>query len=284
MFETSEHDQFQELSTPFQLGGFAAEVRRHDHFYELRVTEFSSREKALAFALVVQVAMIELRATKGVALWVHPLSPIDRNESPMNVTLRDGFAQQQHPAWDRRLDGSVTDGGVFPNQSCILPEHERIWEYPILWAKPVRQWGAESLKEAVATASRISGIDSLASDVRLQAASKFLSFGNAEANREIGFVLYATVLEILADENGQAGVGQVVAECHRFSGEKVNEVEGSELYRIRNKLVHEGVGRLDGRLLSWDEFSERYWRIRALAGQGVHARFRKLSSGQAISE
>jgi hypothetical protein len=84
-------------------------------------------------------------------------------------------------------------------------------------------------------------------------------------------------LERLADEDMQDGVAQIVAQCRRANGKTDDENEGRELYRIRNKLVHEGVPKLSGVILSWQEFSERYWRIRTNAGQAVLLKLTDLS-------
>jgi hypothetical protein len=278
IFEVSQFDQVEESNSSFELAGFTAEIKHHDHFHVLRVGEFRSAQEAENFVGFVRSAMIELSARKGASVWVSPIIPIDRNEMPLNVSMRDGLAEQHHPKWSRRSDGSVTDGGVWPHQSCILPEHERIWEYPQLWAKPVRLLDIPSMKDAVVSAIRIGRPQNLLDDKRLLSASKFLNLGNAEPNRELSFLLYAMVLEVLAGKGGHVGVGKVVAECRTADGQTHDETEGQELYRIRNKLVHEGILELDGKLLSLHEFSERYHRIRTLAGQGVILRLKRLSS------
>jgi hypothetical protein len=219
---------------------------------------------------------MELSARKGLTMWMHPLSKVERNES-VNTRVRDAFAEQVHPEWKRRADGSVTDGGIWPNQSCVLAEHERIWEYPVLWAKPVRELTAEDFQKAFITANARRNLDTALDDERLKAATKFLNLANGEPSRETGYVLFATVLEILSDGNSQTGVGKIVAQCRNANGGTYDENEGRELYRIRNKLVHKGNPRLDSRFLSWDEFSERYWRIRELAGQAVVLKLNELS-------
>jgi hypothetical protein len=278
VFEISGFDKWKDDSCgTFDLSGFPASISRQDHYYVLRVTGFSTIKEAERFTRIVQAAMMELAAKVGLTLWVQPISPVERNEISTNSRMRDGLAERHHPEWDRRTDGSVTDGGVWPSQSCILAEHERIWEYPVLWGKPLRELTVAALQGAVVGANRRHNVDAALDDRRLTAATKFLNLANGEPSREVGFVLFATVLETLADENGQVGVGKLVAECRRTNGETYDENEGRELYRIRNKLVHERLLRLNGTVLSWDEFSERYWRIRALAGQGVILRLNDLS-------
>jgi hypothetical protein len=276
-FEMSAFDQLKDGLSSFELGGFPARLDRRDHFYVLRVTGFASSDVAERFSRVIRGAMTELSARKGATFLVQPILPIDRNEVPTNVQIRDGLAAQHYPAWNRRPDGSITDGGIWPHQSCILPEHERIWEYPLLWGKPLREITVDLFQSAVTSAHSRPNLATALEDQRLQAAAKFLNLANGEPNREVGFVLYATVLETLADEDGQAGVGKVVARCRVANGGTYDEEEGRELYRIRSKLVHEGVLQLSGSALSWDQFSGRYWRARALAGQGVILRLDVLS-------
>jgi hypothetical protein len=87
---------------------------------------------------------------------------------------------------------------------------------------------------------------------------KFLNLANGEPTREVGYVLYATVLETLADDDMREGAKKMVAQCRWANGDTYDKIEGGELYRIRNKLLHEGVPKLDGRILSGDEFSDRY--------------------------
>jgi hypothetical protein len=243
----------------------------------LRVTEFNSAQEAERFVGLIRGAMMELVATKGGTLWITPLSPVERNQQPMNVYIRDSLAEQFHPAWIRRTDGTVTDGGIGPNQSCILAEHERIWEYPLMWGKPLRQITVGALQTALGTSSGKPNLVKALNSPRLTAAVKFLNLANAVTNREVGYVLYATVLETLADEDSQTGAKRIVAQCRVANGEAYDETEGGELYRIRNKLLHEGVFKLDGKILSWEEFSERYWRIRTLAGQAVMLKLDELS-------
>jgi hypothetical protein len=75
----------------------------------------------------------------------------------------------------------------------------------------------------------------------------------------------------------QEGAKKIVAQCLWANGDTYDEIDGGELYRIRNKLLHEGVPKLDGRILSGDEFSDRYWRIRTLAGQAVMLKLDQFS-------
>jgi len=278
VFETSSFDELKGVfDGSFDLCGVTATINRENHFYLLRATGFNTAKQAERFARVIQCAMIALSAGKGLTLWMQPVSPVERDEVPTNVQLRDAFAEQNHPEWRRRVDGSVTDGGVWPHQSCILAEHDRIWEYPVLWAKPRRELTGAALQNAVTEANSKRNIDATVGDKRLTAATKFLNLANGEPNREVGFVLFATVLETLADEDGQGGVGKLVAQCRSANGESNDDNEGQELYRIRSKLLHKGVPQLDGKALSWNEFSERYWRIRTLASQAVMLRLDDLS-------
>jgi hypothetical protein len=80
-------------------------------------------------------------------------------------------------------------------------------------------------------------------------------------------------MDILADENYQSGVGKVLAETRAASGEMYDEEEGKELYRVRNKLLHEGVVKV-----SDAEFSKRYSRIRTVARQAVLLRLKNAAS------
>jgi hypothetical protein len=278
VFEISSLDHLKDDSGgSFDLVGYPARINRQDHFYILRVEKLSTKDQAETLMRVIQGAMMELSAKNGLTLWLHPVLPVERNEIQMYARIRDGLAEQNHPEWSRRLEGGVTDGGVWPDQSCILAERERIWEYPALWHKPIRELTVAALQDAVAGAKGRHNLDLALNDRRLSAATKFLNFANAEPNREVGFILFATVLEILADQEMQDGVAKIVAQCRRANGENYDENEGRELYRIRSKLVHEGVPRLNNSILSWDEFSERYRRIRIIAGQGVMLRLNELS-------
>ena len=276
-FEMSSFDQFKGATASFELGGFPTSITRQDHFYILRTTGFSKVQEAERFARVIQGAMLEMSAINSVTLWVQPVLPVERNEILMTVRIRDGLAEQHHPAWSRRADGTVTDGGISLDQSCILAEHERIWEYPAFWVNPLREITVETFQNAVTRASDKRNLDAALGNQQLTAAVKFLNLANGEPSREVGYVLFAIVLETLADEDYGIGVGKVVAQCRSANGDTYDETEGQQLYKIRNKLVHEGAWLLDGVPLSWDEFSERYRRIRALAGQAVMLKLNELS-------
>jgi hypothetical protein len=186
--------------TPLRLEGRECFVEKRELFSVFRVVGFDSPQEASAFLHSMAVALMNWAVKAQVALRFDPeLAEIDtRNE--MNRQIRDNLAPEHYGDWDARAGNPITDGGIFPHFTYILPEHRRIWEYPALWGtltKPVKlsdfeQQLSETKKHTAP--QRIS--ESKTTLLAMEAV--WLAYGQRDVR--LTYILLFTALEILTSE------------------------------------------------------------------------------------
>jgi hypothetical protein len=181
------------------IAGQKVQIEKRDHFLILKMQDFPSIQAADAMWSHLSIALIRLSAVTGAALqFPVPLAKIARGDDP-NIQFREQIRESEYPIyWTRRSDGTRTDGGIFPQDACILPEHERIWEYSLSFGK---------IQQIV----KLSQVDDFLSESKkfpvgvtehnaIRMASQALWLACTANDRRIQYVLFAVTLEILAGQ------------------------------------------------------------------------------------
>jgi hypothetical protein len=124
-------------AAPTSIGRYQASVERRESYFILRIPGFPSEKEAHEAFDVLASALIQWSLRNGATIRFPPiLEPILTSNDP-NLRFRENLSNEQYPGWGRREDGSITDGGIYPEQACIIPEHKRIWEHPAFYARRV---------------------------------------------------------------------------------------------------------------------------------------------------
>src|SRR6202008_1871905 len=128
-----------------------------------------------------------LSAETGAALpFPSSLADVARLDDP-NLRFREQLQDSDYPShWTKRADGTRTDGGIFATDACILPEHERIWEYPLFLGKVLHTFNFSQLSKHVSDSRNFRS--EVAEDNSIRVASQALWVACAQYGRRIRFV------------------------------------------------------------------------------------------------
>ncbi len=225
-------------TTTISIAGRTTTIERRESFYVLRMSNFMSDSAANDMWRDLSLALVRLSARTGAALqFPSPLAEIAREGDP-NFRFRDQLQDSDYPPdWSKRVDGTITDGGIFPHDACILPEHERIWEYPIFWGRVLRVCNLAQLDE-LALDSR--GLRACADEDSIRTAARALWVACAQPDRRVRYILLVTTLEILASDeklpNRTADVERIVAQIRVYTSANSDDPLDHLLQELSKKL------------------------------------------------
>ena len=183
----------------FRLARQTAVIEKRHDFVVLKIPDLTSQTAAEDIAGQVAIGLIRFSARKGVAIhFPFPPSNVARSEDP-NLWLRERLQDSEYPRdWERRSDGTVTDGGIFPSETCILPEHERIWEYPMYFGRVIRPFTLDEVNGAVEEAD--SFVPDAARDPTILTAAQTLGVACGQQDRRLTCLLLIAALDVLAQD------------------------------------------------------------------------------------
>lgn len=186
------------------LGERPGLIIRREHYYIIRVEGFGAEAEARDFLEKIGAAMflISLRRRMGIH-FRHEPDPIEREH---NSAYRDAYPPELYGGWERRADGTYTDGGTWPKMTVIIPEHERIVEHSMGFARRVARITAADIAEAFAYAEQNHAAGELFKNDRLVVAFDVYSSAYSQHNRVVAFLHLVTVLEILSERKRAAPV------------------------------------------------------------------------------
>jgi hypothetical protein len=243
-----------EQSIPLSLGGRDAAIKRKEHYYILTVPDFCSEPEAVEFLHKINAGLLLLILKYRIGIHFQPNSVLIETEH--NKEIRDSFAPELYRGWEQRADGTYTDGGVWPMHTVIIPEHKRIIEYGIGWAKIVNRLNIEQIAEMFRAATENYDAEKIFENERLKLAFDMFSSAYAQRNRQITFLNLVTTLEILSDSQKASslvratidGLQKSVKEArHKYSARIIDEEKDG--YNALNELL-EGLGRLKKRSIT----------------------------------
>lgn len=225
-------------TTPADVAGQMTSIEKREHFFIFKMLDFPAIESAKAMYMQLAIGLIRLSAATGAALQFQSLlADIARDGDP-NLAFREQLHDSEYPSdWTTRADGTRTDGGIFAWDACILPEHERIWEYPASFAKPSPSISLSQLSKYVADAP---AFEAAAEHQSIRLAAQALWVACAQIDRRVKYVLLVTTLEILAENEGTsnwaAPLTQTVAEIHAIVQSKATSVPNEILQKFSRKI------------------------------------------------
>jgi hypothetical protein len=236
----------------FDIEGQAAGIEQREQFLVLKIPNISSVDNGKLMFAQLAVALVRLSAETGAALqFPNYLVDIARANDP-NLRFREALPESEYPAdWNKREDGTRTDGGIFAVDACILPEHERIWEYPNSFGKIVRLFNFSHLSK------RMSGVRLVAHDVAndnsICLASAALWAACAQYDRRIAFILLVTTIEILASREKvptwvTVELEIIISEIRDFIQSKSNVVPEQMLEKFSRKFEEIGITTIADRI------------------------------------
>ena len=181
----------------FRLSGQTAVIEKRHDFVVLKIPNLTSRTAAEEIAGQIAIGLIRFSARKGVAMqFPFPPSDVARSEDP-NLWLREGLQDSEYPShWKRRSKGTITDGGIFPSETCILPEHERVWEYPMYFGRIIRPFTLDEVNGAVEESD--SFVPGAARDPTILTAAQALWVACGQQDRRLTCLLLIAALDVLA--------------------------------------------------------------------------------------
>jgi hypothetical protein len=180
----------------FILGGRLATVERKDHFYVVRMGGFDAQAEAEAFLrrMVAGLFLLTIRQRSGLLFDPDPM-PVDVEAVKH---FRDMFPQERYGDWEKREDGTYTDGGIWPIHTTVYAEHERIVEHQMHWARKVDRLKTKYISETFDLAAEYFDAEAIAGDRRLCLALRLYASAQWQRDMRVGFINQVTVLEVLA--------------------------------------------------------------------------------------
>jgi hypothetical protein len=231
-------------TTTTNIAGKVTSIEKREQFLILKMTDFTSIDTAKIMWAHLAIGLIRLSAATGLALQ-HPssLAEIARRDDP-NVRFREQLQDCDYPShWTKRPDGTRTDGGIFATDACVLPEHERIWEYPLFLGKIHHTFNFSQLSKYVSDSSNFKA--GVAEDNSIRVASQALWRACAQDDRRIKYVLFFTTLEILAESeevpNWAATLPDLISEIHGLLRSKSNGRSEEMLEKLSRKIDEIGT-------------------------------------------
>jgi hypothetical protein len=241
-------------TTTANIAGQITTIEKREHFLIFKMPDFTSIDTAKAFSAYLAIALIRLSAATGAALpFSSPLADIARRDDP-NLRFREQLQDSEYPShWTERADGTRTDGGIFATDACVLPEHERIWEYPMFFGKALHTFNFTQLSNHVWDARNFQAGATENNSIRV--ASQALWVACAQYDRRIKYVLLVTSLEILAESeevpNWTAALGHIISEIHDLiRSSKPNAVSEELLKKLSRKVDEIGTPGMADRIRS----------------------------------
>jgi hypothetical protein len=180
-----------------EVGERPATIERLELYFILRVGGFASENDARHSFDRLGCSLIKWSLQNKATVRYSPvLQPIMTSTDP-NRFFRENLEREHYPNWTRREDGSITDGGIFADQTCIIPEHQRIWEYPAFYGRPVMPL---KLEQVTAGISECEDETSVLHDDDLLLAIEILWTAYDQVDIRVRFILLMTALETIAGE------------------------------------------------------------------------------------
>jgi hypothetical protein len=226
------------------IAGQKVLIEKRDLFLILKMLDLPSIEAAEAMWSQLSIALIRLSAVTGAALQFSvPLAKIARGDD-QNIQFREQIRESEYPIhWTRRSDRTRTDGGIFPQDACILPEHERIWEYPLSFGKIALNVKLSQVDEFLLQ-SRDFPVG-VAEDNAIRMASLALWLACIANDRRVQFVLLVTTLDILASDekasNWTETIRDVISELQDVIRSKSTGTSDGILTKLSRKIDEIGV-------------------------------------------
>jgi hypothetical protein len=217
-----------------------AVVEKRDLSYVLRVPGFSSPREASDALKCISVSLLRLTVEKEIDIQFEPNAvPLDTSQGD-NRQLRESAAEQNWQQWKVRADGTFTDSGMSPYNTTIVPEHQRVWEYPFGQGHEIKMLDLDSLATSLDTALSINDADGVLNNRKLLLAIRTLGAANNTFQYMLRFVLLVTALEILrpyADRPAysQKVITSLLRHLQRF---KPSTAEKEELAQLRQDITN----------------------------------------------
>jgi len=235
------------------VAGHDATIRKEDFVHVLEVRGFASETAAHDFLCRLYPACAWLGLTCRIGL-MFPGVPgeIHYFEEPQAVSEKsDLFPLTSKKGW------SAVDGDYYHDRAVVVPEHKRLMRWmmgrPHVSIGPPADRAASGLNEAI----ELPNIKGVFEDAKLSLALELYSTSFFERSTNAQFLTLITALEALMPKSHQrrSGVRRLQSSGKRIATYVasllhdegavpdaeglVSEVTG--LYRLRNKLVHEGA-------------------------------------------
>jgi hypothetical protein len=226
-------------TTSTNIAGQITIIEKREQFLIFKMPDFATIDAAKAMSANLAIALIRLSAETGAALsFPSPLEEIARGDDP-NLRFREELQDSEYPShWAKRVDGTRTDGGLFAIDACILPEHERIWEYPLFFGKALRTLNFSQISKHVSDSKNFRA--GVAENNSIRVASQALWAACAQSDRRIKYVLLVTTLEILAGSeevpDWTATLPHIISDIQDFIRSKSNAVSEDMLKKLSRKI------------------------------------------------
>lgn len=221
-----------------QIGSKRALIERYPSFYVLLITDFRQRFEAEQYLQRASVGLLRFSIEREMAIEFSS-SPTPLDVSPQNKPLRESFAQQHMPSW-QRPDGTFTDAGFFPHLTTIVPAHQRIWEFPLCFGKEVKQIDANLLCDAITAAQNILNPIAILNDEKLALAIHAFGSAHNTWDRKAQFIFLTTVLEILKRDEKRPQFSQQIVSVmlkHLDTFSTSSDADRHEVAQLRNDLA-----------------------------------------------
>jgi hypothetical protein len=177
--------------TPFELFGVTATLATSPTVSLLRIGDWSTEDEAEQAFGDLRKLLLHLVSSQGAAIFGgRHLDAVDRQAHP----IRDYFPNDHYLPWSPR--SPPTDGGIWPSQTCILPEHERIVEYPVGFGRQVKIIDPNVFQLAEIGSGDV-GDQPTSPDERLMLAVDLIAEGNGQRSRTLELLNLVRALEVL---------------------------------------------------------------------------------------
>jgi hypothetical protein len=178
------------------LTGHAARVEKRESYFVLWVEGFPTEKEAENFLNGLACGLIEWSSQKKAAIRFSAFPELILTSDDPHLWFRENLQPSEYGEWSRRQDGSITDGGIYAEQTCIIPTHKRIWEYPAFYGRIVIDFELQDL-EATSHGQTTVPARALQDETFLLAIETFWTALD-QLDRRVRFILLMTTLEILA--------------------------------------------------------------------------------------
>jgi hypothetical protein len=171
-------------------------IERRESYFILHIRGFRTEQTARGFLEKLACSLIQWSIKQRATIRFSPIpEPILTSDDP-NRSFRESLREDLYPGWRKREDGTITDGGICPEQTCIIPEHKRIGEYPAFYARSIAPFKLNEL--TVAIENSFGGNARILEDEPLLLALEVTWTAFDQLDRRVRFILLMTALETLA--------------------------------------------------------------------------------------
>lgn len=243
--EVDELEDGEELE--IALGNRPAFISQSEHFYLIRVPDFSSGEEADDFLRRIRAGLMAFTLKQRTS--VRAVEPLDIDKREETKLFREQDRPEMYGDWTPREDGTITDGAIFPHFTAVIPEHLRIVEYPppIYVQRKGRIQESKHLSEAFDEINASYDTEGILNNERLTSALEIFTSAYAQEYRPLTYLNLVIVLEILAGNETPASE-LVIGIVERFISfikrlRTLFKIADREKYEQLNDLLN-GLSRL----------------------------------------